>query len=177
MPWNSPLLHYIYNTPEDRLVWDVGHQGYPHKVLTGRREQMHTVRQWEGVSPFPKRSESPYDTFGVGHAGTSIGAAQGMAEGIKRTGSNRKVVAIIGDGAMSSGMAFEALNHAGVCVTDMLVILNDNEMSISPNVGALSSYLTKVLSGRMYSTVREGSKRYLAACRRCGSWRVVRKNT
>lgn len=166
-------LHYIYNTPEDRLVWDVGHQSYPHKVLTGRREQMHTVRQWEGVSPFPKRSESPYDTFGVGHAGTSIGAAQGMAEGIKRTGSNRKVVAIIGDGAMTSGMAFEALNHAGECETDMLVILNDNEMSISPNVGALSSYLTKVLSGRMYSTVREGSKKVLG--RMPPMWELARR--
>ena len=154
-------LHYVYNTPEDRLVWDVGHQSYPHKVLTGRREQMHTVRQWEGVSPFPKRSESPYDTFGVGHAGTSIGAAQGMAEGIKRTGANRRAVAIIGDGAMTSGMAFEALNHAGECESDVLVILNDNEMSISPNVGALSSYLTRILSGRLYSTVREGSKKVL----------------
>jgi 1-deoxy-D-xylulose-5-phosphate synthase len=154
-------LHYVYNTPDDRLVWDVGHQSYPHKILTGRREQMHSVRQWEGVSPFPKRSESPYDTFGVGHAGTSIGAAQGMAEGARRMGSQRQVAAIIGDGAMTSGMAFEALNHAGECETDMLVILNDNEMSISPNVGALSSYLTRVLSGRLYSTVREGSKKVL----------------
>jgi 1-deoxy-D-xylulose-5-phosphate synthase len=155
-------LHYVYNTPDDRLVWDVGHQSYPHKILTGRRKEMHSVRQWEGVSPFPKRSESPYDTFGVGHAGTSIGAAQGMAEGARRMGSHRRVAAIIGDGAMTSGMAFEALNHAGECETDMLVILNDNEMSISPNVGALSSYLTRVLSGRLYSTVREGSKKVLS---------------
>ncbi|NKC14954.1 MAG: 1-deoxy-D-xylulose-5-phosphate synthase [Gammaproteobacteria bacterium] len=154
-------LHYIFNTPSDRLVWDVGHQGYPHKILTGRRKHMGTVRKWEGISPFPKRSESEYDTFGVGHAGTSIGAAQGMAEAIERTGAKRKVVAIIGDGAMTSGMAFEALNHAGECETDLLVILNDNEMSISPNVGALSSYLTRVISGRLYSTVRAGSKKVL----------------
>jgi 1-deoxy-D-xylulose-5-phosphate synthase len=154
-------LHYVYNTPEDRLVWDVGHQSYPHKILTGRRDQMHSVRKWGGVSPFPKRSESPYDTFGVGHAGTSIGAAQGMAEGIRRSGSDRKAVAIIGDGAITAGQAFEALNHAGDCHSDLLVILNDNEMSISPNVGALSGYLTRVLSGRLYSTVREGGKRVL----------------
>ncbi|MEM7407983.1 MAG: 1-deoxy-D-xylulose-5-phosphate synthase [Pseudomonadota bacterium] len=154
-------LHYVYNTPEDRLVWDVGHQSYPHKILTGRRDDMHSVRQWRGLSPFPKRSESDYDTSGVGHAGTSIGAAQGMAEGIKRTGSNRRAVAIIGDGAMTSGMAFEALNHAGACKSDLLVILNDNEMSISPNVGALSGYLTRVLSGRVYSSMRESGKRVL----------------
>lgn len=154
-------LHYVYNTPEDRLVWDVGHQGYPHKILTGRREQMHSVRQWGGVSPFPKRSESEYDTFGVGHAGTSIGAAQGMAEGIARMGSDRRVVAIIGDGAVTAGQAFEALNNAGHCGTNMLVILNDNEMSISPNVGALSGYFTRVLSGKLYSSVREGGKQVL----------------
>jgi 1-deoxy-D-xylulose-5-phosphate synthase len=166
-------LHYVFNTPDDRLVWDVGHQGYPHKILTGRRDQMHTVRQWDGVSPFPKRSESPYDTFGVGHAGTSIGAAQGMAEGIKRTGTGRKVVAIIGDGAITSGMAFEALNHAGECDTDMLVVLNDNEMSISPNVGALSNYLTRVISGRVYSSVREGSKKVLG--RMPPVWELARR--
>jgi len=155
-------LHYVFDTPEDRLVWDVGHQSYPHKILTGRRDRMHTVRKWGGITPFPKRAESEYDTFGVGHAGTSIGAAAGMAEAIRRTGAERKVVAIIGDGAMTAGMAFEALNHAGEQGTDLLVILNDNEMSISPNVGALSNYFAKVLSGRLYSTVREGSKKVLS---------------
>jgi 1-deoxy-D-xylulose-5-phosphate synthase len=155
-------LHYVFNTPDDRLVWDVGHQSYPHKILTGRREQLSTVRQPNGLSPFPKRSESVYDTFGVGHAGTSIGAAQGMAEGIARLGHDRKVVAVIGDGAMTAGMAFEALNHAGEQGTDMLVVLNDNEMSISPNVGALHNYFARVLSGKVYSTVRKGSKRVLS---------------
>ena len=154
-------LHYIFNTPDDRLVWDVGHQSYPHKILTGRRDEIHTVRKWRGITPFPKRAESEYDTFGVGHAGTSIGGAQGMAEAIKRLGLDRKVVAVIGDGAITAGMAFEALNHAGEIGTDMLVILNDNEMSISPNVGALSNYFAKLLSGKLYSTVREGSKRVL----------------
>ena len=154
-------LHYVYNTPDDRLVWDVGHQSYPHKILTGRRDEIHTVRKWGGITPFPKRAESEYDTFGVGHAGTSIGGAQGMAEAISRLGVDRKVVAVIGDGAITAGMAFEALNHAGELGTDMLVVLNDNEMSISPNVGAMSSYLTKLLSGKFYSTVREGSKRVL----------------
>lgn len=155
-------LHYVFNTPEDRLVWDVGHQSYPHKILTGRRDQIHTVRKWQGITPFPKRSESPYDTFGVGHAGTSIGGAQGMAEAIARLGADRKAVAIIGDGAMTAGMAFEALNHAGEQGTDLIVVLNDNDMSISPNVGALSNYFAKVLSGKLYSTVREGSKRVLS---------------
>ena len=154
-------LHYVFNTPNDRLVWDVGHQSYPHKILTGRRDQIHTVRKRGGVTPFPKRAESEYDTFGVGHAGTSIGGAQGMAEAIARQGIERKVVAIIGDGAMTAGMAFEALNHAGEQSTDLLVVLNDNDMSISPNVGALSNYFAKVLSGKLYSTVREGSKRVL----------------
>ena len=154
-------LHYVFNTPDDRLVWDVGHQSYPHKILTGRRDEIHTVRKWRGITPFPKRAESEYDTFGVGHAGTSIGGAQGMAEAIKRLGLDRKVVAVIGDGAITAGMAFEALNHAGEIGTDMLVILNDNEMSISPNVGALSNYFAKLLSGKFYSTVREGSKRVL----------------
>ena len=154
-------LHYVYNTPDDRLVWDVGHQSYPHKILTGRRDEIHTVRKWGGITPFPKRAESEYDTFGVGHAGTSIGGAQGMAEAISRLGVDRKVVAVIGDGAITAGMAFEALNHAGELGTDMLVMLNDNEMSISPNVGAMSSYLTKLLSGKLYSTMREGSKRVL----------------
>ncbi len=155
-------LHFVFNTPDDRLVWDVGHQSYPHKIITGRRDQIHTVRKWGGLTPFPKRSESEFDTFGVGHAGTSIGGAQGMAEAIARLGHERKVVAVIGDGAMTAGMAFEALNHAGEQGTDLLVVLNDNDMSISPNVGALSNYFAKVLSGKLYSTVRQGSKRVLS---------------
>ncbi len=155
-------LHYVFNTPEDRLVWDVGHQSYPHKILTGRRRQMATLRKKGGLAGFPKRGESPYDTFGVGHSSTSISAAQGMALAAEAAGSPRKTVAVIGDGAMTAGMAFEALCHAGHLKTDMLVVLNDNEMSISPNVGALSTYLTKLLSGRMYSTVREGGKKILS---------------
>ncbi len=155
-------LHYVFDTPNDRLVWDVGHQSYPHKVLTGRRNQLGSVRQPGGLSPFPKRSESKYDTFGVGHAGTSIGAAQGMAEAIARLELDRKVVAVIGDGAMTAGMAFEAMNHAGEQGTDLLVVLNDNEMSISPNVGALSNYFARVLSGKVYSSVRRGSKKVLS---------------
>ena len=149
-------LHFLYDTPHDRIVWDVGHQSYPHKILTGRRDQMHSVRKWGGISPFPKRSESPYDTFGVGHAGTSIGAAAGMAIGAQRTGSDRKVVAVIGDGGLTCGMAFEALNHAGGAGADMLVVFNDNEMSISPNVGALTNRFAQLLSSRLYTTVREG---------------------
>jgi 1-deoxy-D-xylulose-5-phosphate synthase len=154
-------LHYVYNTPKDKLVWDVGHQSYPHKIITGRREQMSSIRQHNGLSGFPKRSESPYDTFGVGHSSTSISAALGMSMAAKMHGSNQKTVAIIGDGAMSAGMAFEALNHGGDTDTDLLVILNDNEMSISPNVGALSKHLSKIMSGKMYSTMRSGSKRVL----------------
>ena len=155
-------LHYLYDTPHDRIVWDVGHQSYPHKILTGRRDQMHSVRQSGGISPFPKRSESPYDTFGVGHAGTSIGAAAGMAIAGQRTGSDRKVVAVIGDGGLTCGMAFEALNHAGGAGTDMLVVFNDNEMSISPNVGALTNRFAQLLSSRLYATVREGGRRVLS---------------
>ena len=154
-------LHYVFNTPDDRLIWDVGHQSYPHKILTGRRDRIGTVRKSGGLAPFPTRDESEFDTFGVGHAGTSIGSAQGIAEAVKRLGLDRKVIAVIGDGALTAGMAFEALNHAGEAGTDMLVILNDNEMSISPNVGALSNYFARVLSGKLYSTVREGSKRVL----------------
>jgi 1-deoxy-D-xylulose-5-phosphate synthase len=154
-------LHYVFNTPEDRLVWDVGHQAYPHKILTGRRTLMRTLRQQGGISGFPRREESPYDTFGVGHSSTSISAALGMAIAAKRAGSDRRVVAVIGDGAMTAGMAFEALNHAGDLDSDLLVILNDNDMSISPNVGGLSNYLGRVLSGRLYSTVRENSKKVL----------------
>ena len=154
-------LHYIYDTPHDRLVWDVGHQSYPHKVLTGRREQLHSVRQHGGLSPFPKRSESEFDTFGVGHAGTSIGAALGMAIAARACASNRRAVAIIGDGGLTCGMAFEALNHAGDLGEDLLVVLNDNEMSISPNVGALTRRFAEVLSGTLYATVRESGKRLL----------------
>ncbi|WJW76806.1 1-deoxy-D-xylulose-5-phosphate synthase [Thiohalobacter sp. IOR34] len=154
-------LHYVYDTPEDRLVWDVGHQSYPHKILTGRRRQMASLRQKGGLSGFPKRDESPYDSFGVGHSSTSISAATGMALAAARSGERRRVVAIIGDGAMTAGQAFEALNHAGDADADLLVILNDNEMSISPNVGALSNYFGRLLAGRMYSTMREGGKRVL----------------
>lgn len=154
-------LHYVFNTPEDRLVWDVGHQSYPHKILTGRRAQMHTLRQLHGISGFPKRTESIYDCFGVGHSSTSISAALGMAIAAHRQRDRRKVVAIIGDGAMTAGMAFEALNHAGGEGANLLVILNDNDMSISPNVGALSNYLAKILSSKFYRSVREGGKQML----------------
>ncbi len=154
-------LHYVYNTPDDRLVWDVGHQTYPHKILTGRRTQMPSLRKKEGLAGFPKRSESPYDTFGVGHSSTSVSAALGMALAARQQGLSRKVVAIIGDGALTAGQAFEGLNHAGDIDPDLLVILNDNEMSISPNVGGMSQYLARVLSGKLYSTVREGSKKVL----------------
>ena len=158
----SIALHYVFDTPEDRLVWDVGHQTYPHKILTGRRTRMETLRRKGGIAGFPKRDESPYDTFGVGHSSTSLSAALGMAIAAEQANSDRKVVAVIGDGAMTAGMAFEALNHAGHLKPDLLVILNDNEMSISPNVGALSAHLTKLLSGRFFSSVREGGKRMLS---------------
>jgi 1-deoxy-D-xylulose-5-phosphate synthase len=154
-------LHYVFNTPEDRLVWDVGHQSYPHKVLTGRRELLGTIRKRNGLTPFPKRAESEYDDFGVGHSSTSIGAALGMAVAGNMQGLDRKYIAVIGDGAMTAGMAFEALNHCGDIQADLLTILNDNEMSISPNVGALSKYFTRILSGKTYSSMREGSKRVL----------------
>ncbi|HEY6926274.1 MAG TPA: 1-deoxy-D-xylulose-5-phosphate synthase [Steroidobacteraceae bacterium] len=154
-------LHYVFETPRDRIVWDVGHQAYPHKVLTGRREQLHTIKQPGGLAPFPARSESEYDTFGVGHSSTSISAALGMAVAAERLGDDRRVVAVIGDGAMTAGMAFEALNHAGSLPTNLLVILNDNDMSISENVGALSSQLARALSGRMYAHLREGGKKVL----------------
>ncbi|KUM03294.1 1-deoxy-D-xylulose-5-phosphate synthase [Chromobacterium subtsugae] len=154
-------LHYVFDTPHDRLVWDVGHQTYPHKILTGRREQMGSMRQYGGLAGFPKREESEYDTFGVGHSSTSIGAALGMAVAAKTLGVERKSVAIIGDGAMTAGQAFEALNNAGAMDTDLLVILNDNDMSISPNVGALNNYLAKLMSGRFYAAMREGSSKVL----------------
>ena len=154
-------LHYIFNTPEDRLIWDVGHQAYPHKILTGRRDQMHTLRQKDGLSGFLKRSESPYDAFGVGHSSTSIGAALGMAVAAKQEGLKREHIAVIGDGALSAGMAFEALNHAGALDMDLMVILNDNDMSISRPVGAVSNYLARVLSSRFYNRMREGGKNVL----------------
>ena len=154
-------LHYIYNTPDDRIVWDVGHQCYPHKILTGRREQMDTMRKQDGLAGFPKRAESEFDTFGVGHSSTSISAALGMAIAARKTGSKRKSVAVIGDGAMTAGMAFEALNHGGDMHEDLLVILNDNNMSISPNVGALNNSMARVLSSKLYSSMREEGKRVL----------------
>jgi len=154
-------LHYTYSTPEDRIVWDVGHQAYPHKVMTGRRERLHTIKQAGGLAPFPAREESLYDTFGVGHSSTSISAALGMAVAAAQEQSKRRVVAVIGDGAMTAGMAFEALNHAGALTADVLVILNDNDMSISENVGAMSNYFARMLSGRTYATLREGSKKVL----------------
>lgn len=155
-------LHYAFDTPEDRLVWDVGHQTYPHKILTGRRDLMHTLRQKDGIAGFPRRNESEYDTFGVGHSSTSISAALGMAVAAARTGSGRRVVAVIGDGALSGGQAYEALNNAGEMDADLLVILNDNDMSISQNVGAMSSYLARILSGKVFTSVREGSKTVLS---------------
>lgn len=154
-------LHHVFNTPYDRLVWDVGHQTYPHKILTGRREQMTTLRQKGGLAGFPKREESEYDCFGTGHSSTSIAAALGMSFAARQNNENRHCVAIIGDGAMTAGMAFEALNHAGDSDANLLVILNDNDMSISPNVGALSNHLTRLLSGDLFSTLREGGKRVL----------------
>ncbi|TKB46872.1 1-deoxy-D-xylulose-5-phosphate synthase [Ferrimonas sediminicola] len=155
-------LHYVYNTPFDRLVWDVGHQAYPHKILTGRAKEMPTIRQKDGLHPFPWREESEYDTLSVGHSSTSISAALGMAIAADREDQGRKVVAVIGDGALTGGMAFEALNHAGDIHKDMLVIINDNEMSISENVGALNNHMAKLMSGRLYTTIREGGKKALS---------------
>ena len=154
-------LHYVFNTPDDRLIWDVGHQTYPHKILTGRREQMLSMRQKEGLSGFPKRSESEYDTFGVGHSSTSISAALGMAMGSAQLGSERKTVAIMGDGAMTAGMAFEAINHAAHVDKNLLVVLNDNQMSISRNVGGLSTYFSKLWASRFYNQLRERGKKAL----------------
>jgi 1-deoxy-D-xylulose-5-phosphate synthase len=154
-------LHYVFNTPHDRLVWDIGHQAYPHKILTGRREAMHSLRQRHGLSGFLSRDESEYDAFGAGHSSTSISAALGMAVAARQQGSGRKTVAVIGDGAMTAGMAFEALNNAGDQECDLLVVLNDNDMSISPNRGALHNHLSRLLSGRMYTGIREGSKHAL----------------
>ncbi|HDY5933231.1 TPA: 1-deoxy-D-xylulose-5-phosphate synthase [Pseudomonas aeruginosa] len=166
-------LHYVFDTPDDRLVWDVGHQAYPHKILTERRELMGTLRQKNGLAAFPRRAESEYDTFGVGHSSTSISAALGMAIAARLQGKERKSVAVIGDGALTAGMAFEALNHASEVDADMLVILNDNDMSISHNVGGLSNYLAKILSSRTYSSMREGSKKVLS--RLPGAWDIARR--
>lgn len=167
-------LHFVFDTPHDRLVWDVGHQAYPHKVLTGRRERLRTIKLKDGLAPFPTRAESEYDTFGVGHSSTSISAAVGMAIAASRTGQQRRVVAIIGDGALSAGMAFEALNHAGGTDIDMLVILNDNDMSISENVGAFSNYFARVLSGKVYATLRAGGKKVLK--RMPTVWELARRS-
>jgi len=155
-------LHYVYNTPFDRLLWDVGHQAYPHKILTGRRERMTTIRQKDGLHPFPWPPESEYDTFAVGHSSTSISAALGMAVAAEKEAQGRKVVAVIGDGAMTAGMAFEALNHGGDIDKDLLVILNDNEMSISENVGALNSHLARLLTGNFFNSIRDGGKKLLS---------------
>ena len=154
-------LHYVYNTPEDRIVWDVGHQTYPHKILTGRRDRMATLRQLGGLSGFPQRTESEFDNFGTAHSSTSISAALGMALAAKYKGEDRRVVAIIGDGAMTAGMAFEALNNAGIADTNLLVILNDNDMSISPPVGALNRYLAQLMSGRFYTAAKNAGKTVL----------------
>jgi len=166
-------LHYVFNTPTDKLVWDVGHQTYAHKILTGRRHRMPTLRQKDGLAGFPKRCESEYDAFGTGHSSTSISAALGMSIAARQNAAYYKSVAIIGDGAMTGGMAFEALNHAGDSDADLLVILNDNDMSISPNVGGLSNHLTRLLSGHLYSTVREGSKKVLE--RMPSAWELARR--
>ncbi|MCK5903492.1 MAG: 1-deoxy-D-xylulose-5-phosphate synthase [Cocleimonas sp.] len=155
-------LHYVFNTPDDRLVWDVGHQAYGHKILTGRRDEIGSIRQKDGLAPFPHREESEYDAFGVGHSSTSISAALGMALAAKQRGIEREAIAVIGDGAMTAGMAYEALNHAADLDANMLVVLNDNEMSISPNVGGLSKYLTRLLSSRFYSNMRKSSKKVLS---------------
>jgi 1-deoxy-D-xylulose-5-phosphate synthase len=165
-------LHKVFETPEDRIVWDVGHQTYPHKILTGRREAMARLRMLDGISGFPRRSESAYDTFGTAHSSTSISAALGMAAAAKRKGESRKCVAVIGDGAMSAGMAFEAMNNAGAMDVDLLVILNDNEMSISPPVGALTNYLSRLLSGSVYATARRASEHIL---KRVGVWEFARR--
>lgn len=154
----TTALHYVFETPNDRIVWDIGHQAYPHKILTGRRDQLHTIRQENGLSGFLKRNESEYDTFGAGHSSTSVSAALGMAVAAQQANIDREVVAIIGDGALTAGMAYEALNNAGDMDANMLVILNDNEMSISRNVGAMSNYLARILSGKTYTSVREGTK-------------------
>ena len=166
-------LHYVFNTPEDQLVWDVGHQAYPHKILTGRKKQMPTIRTKDGICAFPNRSESEYDAFGVGHSSTSISAALGMAIASQLRGEDKRMVAIIGDGSITGGMAFEAMNHAGAIDANLLVILNDNDMSISPPVGAMNNYFTRVISSKFYSTVREESKKVLS--KMPSVWDLARK--
>ncbi|MGD0962161.1 MAG: 1-deoxy-D-xylulose-5-phosphate synthase, partial [Methylomonas sp.] len=166
-------LHYVFDTPNDQLVWDVGHQAYPHKILTGRKERMPTIRTLGGVSAFPCRAESEYDAFGVGHSSTSISAALGMAIASQLRGEDKKMVAIIGDGSITGGMAFEAMNHAGDVNANLLVILNDNDMSISPPVGAMNNYLTKILSSKLYSSVREESRKALSSMP--SVWELARK--
>jgi 1-deoxy-D-xylulose-5-phosphate synthase len=165
-------LHYVFETPEDRIVWDVGHQTYPHKILTGRRDAMSRLRMVDGISGFPRRIESRYDTFGTAHSSTSISAALGMAISAKIKNEKRRCIAVIGDGAMSAGMAYEAMNNAGAMNVDLLVILNDNEMSISPPVGALTNYLARLLSGRVYSSARRASEHLL---KRVGVWELARR--
>ncbi|HTL49843.1 MAG TPA: 1-deoxy-D-xylulose-5-phosphate synthase [Steroidobacteraceae bacterium] len=167
-------LHYVFDTPYDRLIWDVGHQAYPHKVLTGRRRRLSSIKQRGGLAPFPSRAESVYDSFGVGHSSTSISAALGMAIANRLSGSDRRVVAVIGDGAMSAGLAWEALNHAGSMDVDLLVVLNDNDMSISQNVGALSKYFARVLSSRTYTHLREGGKKVLR--KMPAAWELARRS-
>src|ERR1700693_3079388 len=157
-------LHYLFNTPEDRIVWDVGHQTYPHKILTGRRDRMDTLRQLDGISGFPRRTESEYDTFGTAHSSTSISAALGMAMAARTKGEERHAIAVIGDGSMTAGMAFEALNNAGVYEDiNLLVVLNDNDMSISPPVGALNRYLARLMSGQFYAKAKHVGKSVLPA--------------
>ncbi len=167
-------LHYVFDTPYDRLVWDVGHQAYPHKVLTGRRRRLGSIKQRGGLAPFPSRAESVYDSFGVGHSSTSISAALGMAIANRLTRGDRRVVAVIGDGAMSAGLAWEALNHAGSLDVDLLVVLNDNDMSISQNVGALSNYFARLLSGRIYAHLRAGGKKALRSMP--SAWELARRS-
>ncbi len=166
-------LHYVYNTPVDQLVWDVGHQAYPHKILTGRKEQMPSIRSKDGICAFPNRAESEYDAFGVGHSSTSISAALGMAIASQLRGEDKRMVAIIGDGSITGGMAFEAMNHAGALDANLLVILNDNDMSISPPVGAMNNYFTRVISSKLYSTVRQESKKVLS--RMPSVWDLAKK--
>ncbi|NOR70994.1 MAG: 1-deoxy-D-xylulose-5-phosphate synthase, partial [Methylomarinum sp.] len=166
-------LHYVFNTPKDQLVWDVGHQAYPHKILTGRKEQMPTIRTKDGICAFPNRKESEYDAFGVGHSSTSISAALGMAIASQLRGEDKRMVAIIGDGSITGGMAFEAMNHAGALDANLLVILNDNDMAISPNVGAMNNYFTRVISSKLYSSVREESKKVLS--KMPSVWDLARK--
>jgi len=170
----ATALHYVFDTPHDRVVWDVGHQAYPHKILTGRRDRLATIRQLGGLAPFPTRFESEYDTFGVGHSSTSVSAALGMAIAAKQKGERRRAVAVIGDGALTAGLAYEALCHAGSLDVDLLVILNDNDMSISENVGAMSHYLARVLSGKLYSQIREGSKKLIR--RMPTVWELARRS-